>query len=84
MKRFPAVVLLFVMALITSLIAGCAGFQTDVRTFDKLPDNTPKGYVEFYSEESKEAIELNIIVNLFQWRNDETKRIGLEEIQKLS
>ena len=55
MIRFPVVMI----ALITLLITGCAGFQTDVRTFDKLPDNTPKGYVEFYSDESEDAIELN-------------------------
>lgn len=59
MKRFSSVALLFMMALITSFIAGCAGFQTDVRTFDKLPANTPKGYVEFYNDESQDAIELN-------------------------
>ena len=59
MKRLQAVALLFMMALITLLITGCAGFQTDVRTFDNLPDNSPKGYVEFYSEESEDAIELH-------------------------
>lgn len=59
MKRIPAVALLFMMVLITSLIAGCAAFQADVRTFDTLPDNIPKGYVEFYSDESEDAIKLN-------------------------
>ncbi len=59
MKLFQAVTFLFLMALITLLITGCAGFQTDVREYNNLPDNAPKGYVEFYSEESKDAIELN-------------------------
>lgn len=45
MKQKPAVVLLCVMSLITSLIVGCATL-----TYDKLPDNVPKGYVEFYSK----------------------------------
>jgi len=47
------------MALITSFIVGCAGFQSDVRTFDTLPDNIPKGYVEFYSDESEDVVELS-------------------------
>ena len=58
MKRFPAVALLFMTALITLLITGCAGFQRDLRTFDTLPDNAPKGYVEFYTDESVDAIQL--------------------------
>lgn len=58
MKRFPAVALLFMMALITLIIAGCVAFQKDLSTFNTLPDNAPKGYVEFYSDESEDAIKL--------------------------
>jgi len=54
MIRFSIVMI----ALIVLLITGCAGFQTDIRTFDELPDNAHRGYVEFYSDESKDAIEL--------------------------
>jgi len=58
MKRFPAVALLFMMTLITSIIGGCAAFQKDLSTFDTLPDNTPKGYVEFYCDDSRDSIQL--------------------------
>ncbi len=58
MKRFPAVASLFMMALITSIMAGCATFQKDLLTYNTLPDNAPKGYVEFYSDESEDAIKL--------------------------
>jgi uncharacterized protein YqgV (UPF0045/DUF77 family) len=50
MKRNPAAALLFMIPLIALFFVGCA----TVITYDQLPDNVPKGYVEFYSgSESK-------------------------------
>lgn len=43
------------MALITSIIAGCVAFQKDISTFNMLPENSLKGSVEFYSDESEDA-----------------------------
>ncbi len=58
MNRFPAVALFFMMALITSIIAGCVTFQKDLTTYNTLPDNAPKGYVEFYVDENEDGIKL--------------------------
>lgn len=59
MKLYSSVPSLFMMSLITLLITGCAAFKTDLRIFDDLPENDPKGYVEFYAEENEAAIELH-------------------------
>ena len=59
MKRFKATPHIPALFLFTILIAGCAAFQTDLRTIDKLPDNVPKGYVDFYTEENEDAIQLH-------------------------
>ncbi len=47
MKR-SAPALLFMLSVLTLLIAGCT-----ISTYDKLPDNVPKGYVEFYGEKGE-------------------------------
>ncbi len=45
MKRNQIFFLLYTLPSIFFLIPGCA-----VSTYDKLPDNVPRGYVEFYGE----------------------------------
>ncbi|MDP2647281.1 MAG: hypothetical protein Q8P24_20300 [Desulfobacterales bacterium] len=55
MKRNPVVALLFMMFLITLFFVGCSGIANRY-IYDQLPDNIPKGYVEFYED-----------ANTFRW-----------------
>lgn len=59
MKPINASQFLLTAILIAMLFSGCAAFNTDLRIIDKLPDDAPKGYVEFYTEENEDAVKLH-------------------------
>lgn len=59
MKLFKASPCFFMLFLSALFLGGCAGFKSDLRTIDNLPENAPKGYFEFYTVENEDAVKLH-------------------------
>lgn len=50
---------LLLISLVATIVSGCVGLSTDLLVYDKIPENMPKGYVEFFTEENEDAVEIN-------------------------